>query len=129
MMNGYKNIIIRFTLIPKPNHRVMAKPSIFLFGFFAFLAPAAAVLAQPAQVSGKDAYLGETRPGTTPRIFAAGRISDGMSNRDMAISPSGDELFYTIQGAGGRVSVILYCHWTGAGWSGPQMAPFAGKYS
>ena len=52
-----------------------------------------------------------------------------MSNRDMAISPAGDEIFYTIQGSAGQVSVILYLHFSGGTWHGPEMAPFSGQYS
>jgi len=33
----------------------------------------------------------------TPRVFAPGIISDGFANRDMAISPEGNDLFFTIQ--------------------------------
>jgi len=47
----------------------------------------------------------------------------------MAISPAGDEVFYTVQGAYGQVSVILYLHFSNGDWSGPGMAPFAGRYS
>ena len=93
------------------------------------MADPAVVDAQPGALPAKDAYLGEARPGDTPRMFAPGRISDGMANRDMAISPSGKEVFYTLQSPGGQISQILYCHWTGGAWSGPEVAPFSGKYS
>src|ERR1700733_9814633 len=127
-MNGCRNIIIRFTLMQKLKCLRMKKSRMIPA---AILAMTVSVIlhAQPGALSAKDAYLGETRPGTTPRLFAPGRISDGMSNRDMAISPSGKELFYTLQSPGGQISTILYCHWTGTAWSGPEVAPFAGKYS
>jgi hypothetical protein len=89
----------------------------------------AAGSAQAGVLPEKDAYLREPRPGNTPRMFAPGRISDAMSNRDMAISPSGKELFYTIQSDNGQVSMVLYCHWTGGAWSKPEVAPFSGKYN
>ena len=100
-----------------------------VFGSLPVVLLPAILLAQKGTIPAKDAYLEEARPGNIPRIFAPGRISDGMSNRDMAISPTGDELFYTIQGETGKVSAVLYCHWTGGQWSGPEMAPFSGKYS
>jgi hypothetical protein len=96
---------------------------------FLTMAAPAFVDAQPGALSAKDAYLGEARPGNTPVIFAPGRISDGMANRDMAISPSGKEVYYTLQSPGGQISQILYCYWTGRAWSGPEVAPFSGKYS
>ena len=46
--------------------------------------------------------------GSKPAIFGAGVISDGLTNRDMAISPSNDELFYTLQ-YGTQFNAILYC--------------------
>ena len=45
----------------------------------------------------------------------------------MKVESSG--LFYTLQSPGGQVSTILYCQWTGTAWSGPEIAPFAGRYS
>ncbi|MBN9384361.1 MAG: PD40 domain-containing protein [Chitinophagaceae bacterium] len=74
-------------------------------------------------------YPDKTPPGTTPAMFARGLISDGMSNRDMAISPSGDELLYTIQAASGQFSVILQLRYVHGAWSKPAVAPFSGRYS
>jgi hypothetical protein len=97
--------------------------------------------AQIGSVPAKYLWLGEPRPGATPQLFAPGIVSDAMSNRDMAISPKGDELFYTIQAAYGQVSTVLYMHYSPgsrgagapdgpieAGWSGPEIAPFSGVY-
>ena len=108
-----------------------------LMALVALCVPIAIVHAQTAAgLPEKAAYLGEARPGITPRMFAPGRISDGMSNRDMAISPSGKEVFYTIQGPGGQVSMILCSRWaggavggTGGAWSKPEIVSFSGKYS
>ncbi len=44
----------------------------------------------------------------TPGIFAPGIISDGFANRDMSISPDGNDLFYTIQWYFGLYSVIFH---------------------
>lgn len=65
--------------------------------------------------------------GNTPQIFLPGIISNGLDNRDMAISPFGDELYFTLQHRSG--STILYCKKQGNGWSKPQVAPFSGKFS
>ncbi|HMH23464.1 MAG TPA: hypothetical protein VK563_16875 [Puia sp.] len=85
--------------------------------------------AQTPFISTAYAYFGEAPPGATPKLFASGHISDGMANRDMAVSPSGDELFYTIQSVRGQVSCILYAHFTGGAWSDPEVADFSGSYS
>ncbi|MEP6952364.1 MAG: hypothetical protein ABI863_23935 [Ginsengibacter sp.] len=62
-----------------------------------------------------------------PAIFGPGVISDGLSNRDMAISPSNDELFYTLQ-YGTQFNAILYCKKVKDLWSKPVIAWFSGKY-
>lgn len=62
----------------------------------------------------------------TPVVFAPGFISDGFDNRDMAISPKGDELFFTIQHR--ALSVIMHSKRTGDAWSKPQVANFSGRF-
>ncbi|MDP4150931.1 MAG: hypothetical protein Q8927_06255 [Bacteroidota bacterium] len=96
--------------------------------FCVWVATSLSLTAQRGQVPQKDAWLGETPPGAIPRIFAPGRVSDALSNRDMAISPSGSELFYTIQAVRGQVSMILRMYYSGGAWHGPEMAPFSGRY-
>ena len=65
--------------------------------------------------------------GNEPVIFGPGIISDGLSNRDMAISPSNDELFYTLQ-YGTQFNAILYCKKVNRRWTKPVIAWFSGKY-
>ena len=65
--------------------------------------------------------------GNEPVIFGPGVISDGLPNRDMAISPSNDELFYTLQ-FGSQFNAILYCKKVKDLWSNPVIAWFSGKY-
>ena len=40
-------------------------------------------------------YLGQELPGMTPRLFAPGIVSTGLSERDMAITPDGDEIYFS----------------------------------
>src|ERR1700712_164945 len=65
--------------------------------------------------------------GNEPAIFGPGIISDGLANRDMAISPSHDELFYTLQ-YGTQFNAILYCKKVNSQWTNPVIAWFSGKY-
>jgi hypothetical protein len=67
-------------------------------------------------------------PNDTPRIFAPGVISDGLSNRDFTISPSGDEIFFTIQQRGFLSSTIIRLVKENGKWSKPAIAPFSGTY-
>ena len=65
----------------------------------------------------------------SPRIFAPGIISDGFANRDMAISPDGNDLFYTIQWYFGLYSVILHAQKIDNQWTKPDTAWFSGRYN
>ncbi|SDD72581.1 WD40-like Beta Propeller Repeat [Mucilaginibacter pineti] len=77
-----------------------------------------------AQVTYPDVRL----PADTPRLFATGILSDGLSNRDFTISPKGDELFFTLQQPRFVSSTILHMIKNNGKWSKPQVAPFSGKY-
>lgn len=63
-----------------------------------------------------------------PVIFGPQDISDGFDNRDIALSPSNDELFTTIQ-YGLSYSGILYSGKKGNRWSKPEMAFFSGRFN
>ena len=65
----------------------------------------------------------------TPRIFGPGIISDGFSNRDMALSPDGNDLFYTLQWSYGTFSVILHAQKINGQWSNPETAWFSGRFN
>lgn len=68
-------------------------------------------------------YLGQTPPGTTPKLFAPGVVSTGLYERDFAAAPEGREFFYTVMGG---FSVILHCREVQGRWEGPEVAPFSG---
>lgn len=61
-------------------------------------------------------------------MFAPNIISDEFGNRDMAISPKGDEIFYTMQYNYGILSTILYSKKVNGKWSPPEVADFCGKH-
>jgi Tol biopolymer transport system component len=65
----------------------------------------------------------------TPHIFAPGIISDGFANRDMAISPDGNDIFYTIQWYFGMYAVILHTQKRNGQWSVPDTAWFSGRFN
>lgn len=77
-----------------------------------------------AQISYPDA----TIPADTPRLFAKGIITDGLSNRDFTISPAGDEIFFTLQQPRFVASTILHMVKKNGKWSKPEVAPFSGRY-
>ena len=65
----------------------------------------------------------------TPKVFGPGIISDGFSNRDMAISPDGNELFYTLQWSFGTFSAIFHAKKISGEWSKPETAWFSGRFN
>jgi dipeptidyl aminopeptidase/acylaminoacyl peptidase len=73
-------------------------------------------------------YPGDELPADTPKLFAKGILSDGLSNRDFTISPAGDEIFFTIQQPRFALSAILHLVKTDGEWGKPQVAPFSGKW-
>ncbi|MEI9810583.1 MAG: hypothetical protein WDO16_23435 [Bacteroidota bacterium] len=94
-----------------------------------FLLPAIAIGQSPPQKV-NNAYFNQVLPGGEPVLFADGTISDEFGNRDMAISPKGDELFYTFQYRGGFIfSTIMYSKKVNGKWSSPEVAAFCGQYN
>jgi Tol biopolymer transport system component len=65
----------------------------------------------------------------TPQVFAPGIVSDGFANRDITISPDGNDLFYTIQWYFGIYSVILHAQKKNGQWSAPDTAWFSGRFN
>ncbi|MEZ4998501.1 MAG: hypothetical protein R2758_13905 [Bacteroidales bacterium] len=53
-------------------------------------------------------YLGQAVPGDTARLFAPGIISTGMNDRDFAITPDGNEIFFCRDAGNFRYSVIFH---------------------
>jgi Tol biopolymer transport system component len=64
-----------------------------------------------------------------PKLFGESSISDEYGNRDMAISPSGQELMYTLQYKSGTFSTILFSKKINDKWTNPEIAPFSGRYN
>ncbi|MDB5151096.1 MAG: hypothetical protein JWQ57_5116 [Mucilaginibacter sp.] len=77
-----------------------------------------------AQANYPDASL----PADTPRLFAEGILTDGLSNRDFTISSKGDEIFFTLQQPRFITSTILHIQKKNGRWGKPEVAPFSGRY-
>lgn len=71
-----------------------------------------------------------TNPPASPQLLPAGWINTGFGERDFALSPDGNELFYTLQLPQGIFQTMLYSKKDAKGnWSKPEVAPFAGNFS
>ena len=75
----------------------------------------------PAELQGP--YLGQTLPGMEPELFAPGIVSTGLHTRDIAMSPEGDEIYFSVQV--GPLATILVSRRTGIEWTRPEVAAFA----
>jgi len=73
----------------------------------------------------KGAYLGQTPPGSEPRIFAPGTVSTGMPTRDIAMTPDGNEIYFCIEIGNYKYSTILVTRNRDGIWTEPEVAPFA----
>ena len=73
-------------------------------------------------------YYNQPSPPDKPSLFAPGLISDGFANRDFALSPDGNEIFYTIQQRD-LVSMIMHVQRVNGRWSLPEVAEFCGIYN
>ena len=93
------------------------------------LLSSATVFAQTSKPLNIQLYFDRPSPGNSAILFAPGIISDEYSNRDMAISPAGDELFYTIQYRGFTISVLMFSKKVNGKWSAPEVAGFSGQFS
>lgn len=70
-------------------------------------------------------YLGQKAPGMTPEIFAPGIISNGLENRDVAISPDGNEMYFGLHTPDFKYSTIIVTKQIDGVWTKPEVAPFA----
>ena len=66
----------------------------------------------------------------TPVLANDMLINTTMNERDIAISPDGTEMFYSVHLQPSQFHTIIYCKKDkGGNWSSPQVALFSGRYS
>lgn len=63
-----------------------------------------------------------------PKAFAAEQLLDFPNVRDLTISSSGNEAYFTAQSYLGELSVIMRMEKEDDIWQKPQIAPFSGQY-
>ena len=89
----------------------------------------------PAVDTGKEpttltgAWVGQHPPGMQPELFAPGFVSTGLAERDAAMTPEGNEFYFTgVVGGNFTFSAILVTTQVGGEWTQPEVAPFSGQY-
>jgi len=75
----------------------------------------------------KGDYLGQPPPGGKAELFAPGIISTGMSDRDIAVSPDLDEIYYSVL-EGPHYTIVCLKKDKGL-WAKQTVAPFSGQYN
>jgi len=66
-------------------------------------------------------YLGQAPPGTSPEIFAPGIVSTGLTTRDMAMTPDGREIYFSVSLANYRFATILVTRELDGRWTAPEV--------
>jgi Tol biopolymer transport system component len=74
--------------------------------------------------------LAQSDPPKKPELFMQGIVSTGLNERDLAISPDGSQIYFTVVAPLNSFSSIFYIEkQQDAKWSKPKNASFSGKYS
>jgi len=76
-----------------------------------------------SNISDTNDYVGQPLPGSKPIIFAPGIISTGLYERDIAITPNGNEIYYSL--FQGDWNTIMVAKRAGGIWQEPVVASFA----
>jgi hypothetical protein len=74
-------------------------------------------------------YFGLSSPGNVPQVFSPDIISTARNERDFAISPAGNVIFYSLVLPANNLSVIVYLSFDGFFWSEPETAAFSGAFN
>jgi hypothetical protein len=67
-------------------------------------------------------YLGMKPPGARAVLFAPGIVSTGMNERDIAITPFGQEFYWAVSTPGSGFATIVFSRQTETGWTPPRVA-------
>lgn len=66
----------------------------------------------------------------TASLFNLLPVNTSLRERDFALSPDGQEVYYTLQAPAGGLQTILFLRKQSDGtWSAPSVAPFSGRYT
>lgn len=66
-------------------------------------------------------YFGQTPPRDTAKLFAPNTISTGMNERDFAITPDGNEIFFCREVGNFKYTTIFYTQRIGNIWTTPEV--------
>ncbi len=72
-------------------------------------------------------YFGQAPPGDEPELFAPGLISTALFTRDMAITPDGNEIYFSATVGMYNITQILCTKRVDGFWTKPEVASFSGN--
>ncbi len=81
-------------------------------------------LSNSNSVSVDGDYIGQVPPDSTTRIFASGIVSNGLNNRDITISPDGNEIYFVSSTPNYSYATILVVKRKNNVWNDPQVVSF-----
>jgi hypothetical protein len=70
-------------------------------------------------------YLGQTPPGSTPKLFAPGIVNRGLATRDASFTPDGNEFYFRVGLPGFSAAAIAVTRRVNGQWQAPELAPFS----
>ena len=73
-------------------------------------------------------YLGQNPPGARAELFAPGIVSTGVYERDLAMTPDGDELYYCAVLGSYDFAAIRVTGGEEGQWTEPRVASFSGRW-
>ena len=74
-------------------------------------------------------YFGEKPPGPRAALFAPGIVSTAMDERDIAVTPYGQEIYWAALAPGHGLGTIMVSRQTDSGWAPPRVVPRMGDPS
>jgi hypothetical protein len=89
---------------------------------------AAGCATEPAPSGPVGDYLSQEPPGLARELFAPGVVNTGMFTRDLAMTPDGSEIYFSVMLPDPSMSAIAFTRRIDGRWSPPRVAPFSGRY-
>jgi Tol biopolymer transport system component len=70
-----------------------------------------------------------TNPPKVVTLFGSGIFSTALNERDFALSPDGNEIYFTISTPKSTFQTIVFSRRTNNGWTKPEVVSFGGQFS
>lgn len=100
--------------------------ALFLGVIVVISAGTAAVPASEGPGEPEGDYLGQQPPGLMPELFGPGVVSTGLAERDLAITPDGNEIYFSVVAPAHGTATIMVIRRVEGRWGAPEPASFSG---